>query len=128
MKTFLIRFSSLSLAIAVILGALAAHTLKDKLSPELLDSFQTGVRYQLVHSLALLVLAALEHVWYPRMFRIGTTLMIMGMIFFSGSIYLLSTQSLTGVSLSGIGIVTPLGGLCMVGSWFVMGFGINTKP
>jgi uncharacterized membrane protein YgdD (TMEM256/DUF423 family) len=128
MKTFLIRFSSISLAIAVILGALAAHTLKDKLSPELLDSFQTGVRYQLVHSLALLVLAALEKVWYPRMFRIGTTLMIMGMIFFSGSIYLLSTQSLSGISLSGIGIVTPLGGLCIVGSWFVMGFGINTKP
>jgi len=128
MKTFLIRFSSISLAIAVILGALAAHTLKDKLSPEMLDSFQTGVRYQLVHSLALLVLAALEKVWYPRMFRIGTTLMIMGMIFFSGSIYLLSTQSLSGISLSGIGIVTPLGGLCIVGSWFVMGFGINTKP
>jgi uncharacterized membrane protein YgdD (TMEM256/DUF423 family) len=128
MKTFLIRFSSISLAIAVILGALAAHTLKNKLSPEMLDSFQTGVRYQLVHSLALLVLAALEKVWYPRMFRIGTTLMIMGMIFFSGSIYLLSTQSLSGISLSGIGIVTPLGGLCIVGSWFVMGFGINTKP
>jgi uncharacterized membrane protein YgdD (TMEM256/DUF423 family) len=128
MKTFLIRFSSISLAVAVILGALAAHTLKDKLSPESLDSFQTGVRYQLVHSLALLVLAALEHVWYPRMFRIGTTLMIMGMIFFSGSIYFLSTQSLSGVSFSGIGLITPLGGLCMVGSWFVMGFGINTKP
>lgn len=128
MKAVLIRFSAISLGIGVILGALGAHFLKSKLSPDALDSFQTGVRYQLVHSLALLVLVALQHVWYPRMFRIGTTLMIIGIIFFSGSIYLLSTQSLTGLSLSGIGLATPLGGVCMVGSWFVLGFGINLKP
>jgi uncharacterized membrane protein YgdD (TMEM256/DUF423 family) len=128
MKTALIRFSAISLGIGVILGALGAHFLKEKLTPDALDSFQTGVRYQLVHSLALLVLTALAHVWQPRVFRIATTLMITGIILFSGSIYLLSTQSILGVSFRVLGPVTPLGGLCMIASWFVLGFGVKLKP
>ncbi|GAB3263205.1 DUF423 domain-containing protein [Chitinimonas naiadis] len=95
----------------VALGAFAAHGLKATLTPAYLEVFQTGVHYQMLHSLALLGLAALaSHLgtlgrWAGRCFTVGTLL-------FSGSLYLLV---LTGTPK--LGMVTPLGGLLLLAGW-----------
>lgn len=102
-------------AISVILGALGAHALEKVLSAESLESFNTGVRYQAWHSIALLAIS-----FSPENFPLKKWIMrtwITGIILFSGSIYLLSTRALSGMDLSFLGPVTPLGGLLMILGW-----------
>lgn len=102
----------------VILGALGAHALEAKLEPDSLDSFKTAVRYQVWHALALF---ALGTVTLPLKFQkaIGI-LWILGVILFSGSIFLLSTSALLSVSFTFLGPVTPIGGLLMITGWFLL--------
>ncbi|MFZ5552773.1 MAG: DUF423 domain-containing protein [Bacteroidota bacterium] len=108
--------------IAVILGALGAHALKEKLSPEQLSSFETGVRYQFYHALALIIVALhyerfkWEYVtWAGRFF-------IYGICFFSGSIYLLSVKDILNIELLGkiSGPITPFGGILMIAGWIFL--------
>lgn len=99
--------------LAVSLGAFAAHGLKDKLSPELMNTFQTGVQYQMYHALALFGIALLT-VNYPASvaLRVSGYLLVLGIILFSGSLY--------GLSLTGmrwLGPITPLGGICFLAAW-----------
>jgi len=106
------------MAIAVILGALGAHALENKISIDQLASFQTGVRYHLVHGLALLLLA-LAPVGDLKWRKRALWLMIFGVVFFSVSIYLLSTRDLFGIVNWSkiIGPITPIGGLCFILAW-----------
>ena len=104
-------------ASAIILGAFGAHSLKDKLSPEMLASFETGVRYQMYHALMLLFIANSTSLTKKGR-RIIYRLAFYGTILFSGSIYLLSTQSLSGIDIHAIGLVTPVGGLLLIVAWF----------
>ncbi len=103
----------------IILGAFGAHALKEMLEPEKLASFETGVRYQIYHGLGLLVLGVNE-----KGFRINLgwvyRLLFLGVILFSGSIYLLAVQEQMGVSLSFLWPVTPTGGLLMISGWSLM--------
>lgn len=102
-------------ALGVAAGAFGAHALKQRLSPEMLAVFETGVRYQLVHALALLVVAwAAAHWSGPWTFAAGW-LFAAGVLLFSGSLYALA---LTGVRW--IGAVTPLGGLAFIAGWLCM--------
>ena len=106
--------------IAVVLGAFGAHGLKDRLNPTDLDVWKTGVSYQFYHVLALLFLASsLQlNVDYSRY---SFYCFVTGIIFFSGSLYLLSTRSLTGWSrLSVLGPVTPIGGLFFLLGWLFL--------
>ena len=101
--------------VAVILGAMGAHALEGRLSPEQLDSFATAVRYQMWHALALLfVFATAERL---KHFRLVATLWTLGIILFSGSIYLLNMQVIWNINLSWLGPVTPLGGLLLIAGW-----------
>jgi len=105
--------------VAIVLGAFGAHALKKVLTPSDLISFETGVRYQLVHALFLLYIGMtplLEEGQKKEIFKLST----FGVIFFSGSIYLLATQSLTGITFSPIGWVTPLGGALLISAWIVL--------
>lgn len=107
---------------AVLLGAFGAHGLKGRLSPEALQVFETGVRYQMYHALALVAAA-----WMAD--RVGGALPLAagvsfatGVLLFSGSLYLLATRALTGTaSWTWLGPVTPLGGLCFFAGWVVLG-------
>jgi uncharacterized membrane protein YgdD (TMEM256/DUF423 family) len=118
MQKFFIRAAAISAAIAVILGALGAHALKTKLGPDQLQGFETAVKYQMYHSLALLALPLLINVLNTTMLRYAGLFFITGMVFFSGSIYLLSTRTLTGMEgLSILGPVTPIGGLFLIAGW-----------
>lgn len=108
-------FAALSGFFAVALGAFAAHGLKGQLEPNLLGSFQTGVSYQMYHSLALLGIA----LWLQRetslWLKISCGCFMMGIVFFSGSLY--------GLALSGplwLGPITPIGGLLFLLGWLAL--------
>lgn len=108
-------------ATGVILGAFGAHGLKGRLTPELLVSFETGVRYQLIHALLLLVLALWARSAPSSLLSWSAMLVAVGVLLFSGSIYLLATRELTGWAWArGLGPVTPLGGLLLIGGWVLL--------
>ena len=102
--------------IAVILGALGSHALKEVLSPEQLESFTTGVRYQMTHVLLLMVVLLTSY-FNEDVKQTSFWLTIIGILLFSGSIYLLNLQELLGVKLSFLGPVTPIGGLFLITNW-----------
>jgi len=103
---------------ATILGALGAHSLKPHLSPDQLDSFKTGVQYQFYHALALIILSLFSQKIPGKLLSAAGYLFIGGVFCFSGSIYLLSTREVSGLSGVGfLGPITPLGGLCFISGW-----------
>lgn len=106
---------------AVLLGAFGAHGLKARLTPEALASFETGVRYQLIHAIALFAAAWLAERSGGALPLVAGALWCAGMILFSGSIYLLATRTLLGIEKwRWLGPVTPLGGLCLIAGWTVL--------
>jgi|TARA_B110000977_G_C10743832_1_gene364044 uncharacterized membrane protein YgdD (TMEM256/DUF423 family) len=109
---------------AVILGAFGAHALKEMLSESQLSSFQTGVRYQFFHGLAILILSFNMNYFTKRLSSI-IKIMSAGIILFSFSIYLLNIQDLVGFSMSYLGPITPIGGLLLITSWIGLFFSIK---
>jgi len=107
----------------VALGAFAAHGLKNRLTPEYLAIFHTGVTYQLVHTLALLGIALLATQIPGRLVTWAGASFVVGILLFSGSLYLLT---LTGVSK--LGIVTPFGGLAFLVGWLCLGLAAWRLP
>ena len=104
---------------AIILGAFGAHALKKQLSVEQLGSFETGVKYQMYHALFLLFLG-MNTSLNEKVKKTVFQLVIFGVFFFSGSIYLLTTKAITGVDFKFIGIVTPIGGVLLIMAWSVL--------
>lgn len=103
---------------AIILGAFGAHYLKTMFTPDLLNSFETGVRYQFYHAFALVLLGLYAKLSGQSVAAIFWLLLI-GTLFFSGSIYVLCLLKANGdVGLKGFGIITPIGGLLMIAGWF----------
>lgn len=116
-------------ATAVILGAFAAHALKQVMDGMQLQTFETGVRYQMYHSLALLATGIIAGS-FPgsKQLRLASTFFILGIVCFSGSLYLLAALSLSGiVGLGGIGIITPIGGVFFIIGWLMLAFGAMKK-
>lgn len=107
---------------AVALGALGAHALKNVLSAESLASFETGVRYQFYHALALFI-ASYAHAQRPvPAVRWAGRLFIAGVFCFSFSIYLLACRFSLGIeSWTWLGPITPLGGLLFMAGWAMLG-------
>jgi uncharacterized membrane protein YgdD (TMEM256/DUF423 family) len=111
-RTFMALGATLA-GLAVALGAFAAHGLRNRLTPELLAIFETGVRYQMYHALALLAVALATPRW-PGAATAGW-LVLAGIVVFSGSLYVLAA---TGVRW--LGAVTPLGGLAFLAGWAML--------
>ena len=115
-RTFFIIGSILA-GLAVILGAFGAHGLKNLVAPELIDTWEKAVRYQIVHALALLILAwAISH--WPQganLWVLGGWLFLAGVVLFSGSLYLLV---LSGIKW--LGAITPLGGVAFGIGWLCL--------
>lgn len=107
--------------IAIILGAFGAHALKKVLSVEQLYTFETGVRYQMYHALFLIFIGTMNHLSQKAKKSIYY-LVIFGVILFSGSIYLLATNSLNAIDFKTIGFVTPIGGALLILAWGVFLF------
>ncbi|NML69083.1 DUF423 domain-containing protein [Chryseobacterium sp. RP-3-3] len=119
MKTITLIFGAAYGMLSVILGAFGAHALKKILSVERLESFETGVRYQMYAAFFLLI------VGYILKFDTSSQkwisiLMIAGTMLFSFSIYFLSLQDYLGANLKFLGPITPLGGLFMIISWAML--------
>lgn len=106
-----IAIASISGALAVVAGAFGAHGLRSRVSPEQLAAWVTASQYQLIHSLLLLAIA-LYAASADKDIRLPGSLLLVGMLLFSGSIYgLVLTQA------KWLGPVTPLGGLCLIAGW-----------
>ena len=111
-QTFLL-LGSLAGFLGVGLGAFGAHGLKTRLSAEMLAVFETGVRYQMYHALALLVVsAAIGHLGSARLLVSAGWLFVAGIVLFSGSLYALALSGVTP-----LGAITPIGGLAFLGGW-----------
>ncbi|WP_207533945.1 DUF423 domain-containing protein [Desertivirga arenae] len=102
-------------ALAVILGAFGAHGLKAHLTSQDLENWRTAVSYHFYHTLALLFLSLLSP--KSRLTTLAFWAFSIGIILFSGSIYLLSTRAITGLNLPFLGPITPLGGLLFIVGW-----------
>jgi uncharacterized membrane protein YgdD (TMEM256/DUF423 family) len=108
--------------LAVVLGAFGAHALKSRISPSDLEVFQTGVQYQLVHGLAICILA----IWYKSdniqfaafdAFGLNLLVFLFGIVFFSGSLYALSLGGPRW-----FGPITPIGGLLFILGWALLAY------
>lgn len=113
-------------AIAIILGAFGAHALKKVLSVEELGTFETGVKYQIYHALFLLFIGSSNLVSEKAKKGIYY-LVVFGVLFFSGSVYLLATDSLNSFNFKVLGPITPIGGFLLILSWFWLFIDIMKK-
>ncbi len=102
--------------LAVILGAFGAHGLKDRISAYDLENWKTAVSYQFFHVLALLFLATMSG-YRQSYVTFAFYAFVIGIVLFSGSLYLLSTKAITGVRWKILGPVTPIGGLMFILGW-----------
>lgn len=100
--------------LAVALGAFGVHTLASIVSAERLQVWDTAVRFQMYHALALLALAAL-----PRATRVAALLLVTGTVIFSGSLYVLVLSNVAA-----LGAVTPVGGVLLIAGWAVLAIGL----
>ena len=112
-------------ALAVILGAFGAHGLKQYVPAETVSTFKTGVRYHFYHVFALLA-TGLAAVHFPAIqMKRAAQCFLTGILLFSGSLYLLTFLKATQtVGYSGIGIITPIGGLFFVAGWLFFLWGL----
>lgn len=114
-------------ALAVILGAFGAHSLKTMIEASDLLIFEKGVTYQFYHSFALIATGILHRSYQFKSLRIATLLFVLGVVLFSGSLYLLVFLKATGGSLGPAGILTPIGGLCFIAAWVMVLVGVLKK-
>ncbi len=118
-KTYLL-IAAFNGFLAVALGAFGAHGLKQRLSTDLLAVYQTGVQYHFYHTLALLLVAALMLHWpQSNSLRWSALLFCIGMLVFSGSLYVLS---ITGIRW--LGAITPLGGVAFLAGWIALALAV----
>jgi uncharacterized membrane protein YgdD (TMEM256/DUF423 family) len=110
--------------LAVILGAFGAHALKERLPADMLQVFETGVRYEFYHSFALLATGILYAAFPVRDLKLATTFFIIGIALFSGSLYAMALMSMNGMGIGKAGVITPIGGLFLIIGWVQLLFGI----
>jgi uncharacterized membrane protein YgdD (TMEM256/DUF423 family) len=111
---------------AIILGAFGAHALKKALTEAQLQSFEVGVRYQMYHALFLLFIGVFTFLNEKERLIIFW-LTISGVLFFSGSIYLLATNGITNLKTKWLGPITPIGGLLLISAWGYLFYSILCK-
>ncbi|WP_339894947.1 DUF423 domain-containing protein [uncultured Algibacter sp.] len=117
-KTILVTASILGI-LSIILGAFGAHALKGLIPHESQQTFETGVRYQMYHALLLLFIGS-THLIQQKTKKIIYYLVVVGLLFFSGSIYGLATNELSTFNFKSIGFITPIGGLSLIFAWIFL--------
>lgn len=121
MKKNIIILASALGATSIVLGAFGAHGLKSVLNTDQLTSFESGVRYQMYHSLFLLFVG-ISNFLTERQRKNLTVFTFLGTLMFSGSIYLLATQEVFKTNFSFLWPVTPIGGTLLIISWCLLCF------
>jgi uncharacterized membrane protein YgdD (TMEM256/DUF423 family) len=111
---------------AIILGAFGAHALKKVLTETQLQSFEIGVRYQMYHAFFLLFIGIFTFLNEKERLVIFW-LTLTGVLFFSGSIYLLATNGITNLKAKWLGPITPIGGVLLISAWGYLFYSILCK-
>lgn len=106
--------------LAVALGAFGAHALKEGLTPERLETYKTAVSYLEWHALALLGVGFLLAYTRERMFRLAAITLLLGLLFFSGSLFVL-----VATDIAWLGAITPIGGVLFIASWMLVAVGLH---
>jgi len=112
--------------LAVILGAFGAHGLESLVDAGAIQTFETGVRYQMYHAILLLILANSDFL-PEKAKRAVFFLLVLGIVLFSFSIYLLATNDLTSFDFRKIALLTPLGGTTLILGWILLGIRVLRK-
>lgn len=107
--------------LAVLLGAFGAHALKDVLG-RYASTWETGVQYQMFHVVGILIIGLLMEKQTSRLYNWAAILFSVGIVFFSGSLYVLSISKVTV-----LGAITPIGGVCFVVGWFLLILGVSKR-
>jgi uncharacterized membrane protein YgdD (TMEM256/DUF423 family) len=116
MQKLFLLVGSIAMALAVALGAFGAHGLKNMLTDEMLDIFETGVKYHFYHAIGLLVIGlVVQYMSESLLLQWSGWMMIAGILVFSGSLYILSIAGIRWM-----GAITPIGGLCFIISWILL--------
>ena len=105
--------------LAIVLGAFGAHGLKALISMESLQTFETGVRYQMYHAIVLLFIGT-SNIFNAKTKKLLFYSIVVGLLCFSGSIYGLATNELSSFDFKRFGFITPIGGLILISSWVIM--------
>ncbi|MFK8007276.1 MAG: DUF423 domain-containing protein [Saprospiraceae bacterium] len=115
--------------LAVAIGAFGAHGLEDKITAARIITFGTGVDYQFYHTFAIFIAVGLATYFKDELFLRAGWCFVIGILFFSGSLYLLATQTYLGIESWSkvIGPITPIGGLFFMAGWGILLFGIWRK-
>lgn len=115
LKVFLL-IGSINMVLAVGLGAFGAHGLQPKLSERMFEIYQTGVQYHMIHAIGILIIAIVaDRLGNPAMLSWAGWTMFLGIIFFSGSLYVLS---ISGIKI--LGAITPIGGVFFIVGWVLL--------
>jgi len=112
-------------ALTIAIGAFGAHGLEKLVDQDTVASYETAVRYQMYHVIALFVVTLLPGLSDKILRQLSWTFFL-GIVLFSGSIYLLALDEPMGVNMSFLGPVTPFGGLLLIAGWVRLGFGLLT--
>ena len=123
MDRLFLALGCVSAAVAVVLGAFGAHGLRARLVPDMLSTFEIGVRYQMYHALALLAVGILSPRASSPTLVLAGWLFVAGTVVFSGSLYALAV---TGQRW--LGAVTPLGGAALIAGWLVLAWAVYARP
>jgi len=118
-----VRLGFLFMAIAVGLGAFGAHGLKDIVEDKYLETWETAVRYLIIHASALILLGLMHRKFDEKKLNLALNLFITGIVLFSGSLFLLASSEIwAGGKLTFLGAIAPLGGVSFITGWFVLFF------
>lgn len=117
-KLFII-IGAISGALSVTLGAFGAHALRERLTASLLDTFETGVRYEIYHAFAIFVVAFALTRWTSPLLVYAGWAFVVGTIIFSGSLYLLALSDTRW-----LGAITPIGGVAFIAGWILLAVGV----
>jgi len=120
MDRFFFSSGAVAACVAVALGAFGAHSLRTKLTPDMLNIFEVAVRYQMYHAFGLIAVAWAATRWPQANLNAAGWCFIAGIVIFSGSLYILS---LTGMRW--LGAITPIGGLAFLGGWAILIWSVN---
>jgi uncharacterized membrane protein YgdD (TMEM256/DUF423 family) len=123
MRSVFLALGALCAFVGVGMGAFGAHALKASLSPESLAVYQTGVTYQMWHSLGLIAIALVQQsIPDSKRIAIAGWLMFLGILLFSGSLYLLVL-----LDMPKLGMITPIGGVCFLIAWLLLCLSASTN-
>ena len=119
MERFFFAAGSILAFLAVALGAFAAHGLKGRLTPDMLNIFEVGVRYHMYHSLALLAVAWASSRWPDAGASTAGWFFLAGIVIFSGSLYILTIAGMRW-----LGAITPIGGVAFLIGWLFLAWAV----